>query len=227
MSIPIRYRMVNSIDGEVVVLEGGGNLMDGKMSLSIRVPKMPVGWDPIILPCICSGPGPGTVGDDAPRRQTGGLISLSPGGYRTTEGTYRVAKLFDGHGAPVAEVRATGVYARKPAELDFDISVETHLFQHDVLQRLTAIDYYSFTIIPLSPNQVLVHSHYGLSGPDNLRVSGLTEIHYDLLDSTESKPIAIFGRNALDVKQENGMLFYNSMQQTWPIAYLHEFTSGG
>lgn len=197
---PIKYHMNNIVNNTEVKIEGSGFLSsDGQMSLALSLSEKPKDWTGIIVPCICSGPGPGAGGGNAPRprlspdgsistEQIGGLIHYAPKGYKTAPGTLRRATLFDSNRKPIASVDATGVYALLDDKLDFNIQVKTETNSAGLLERLTKIDHYFFSISPVSAGRVLVYAHYSLSTATSEKVYSFTQIHYELIDSTALLP---------------------------------------
>jgi hypothetical protein len=217
-TLPVRYKMLNRVNGDPITLTGEGSLSDqGILDLNIEISKIPPNWNSVLVPCICSGPGPGPDRPGPARRSSGGLISYASRGYKTTPGTYRVADLYNSAGEKIAAIRATGVYAKNETGLDFDIDVDTWTLPGSILSKLSKIDHYSFTIEPRSKGKVAVFSHYTLSTPDNEKVSGCTKINYDLLGDGESLENPIFGVNRIETNVEGNRFHYRSAQQAFDV----------
>ncbi len=212
---PIVYFMKNRINGKEVTLEGSGTLDDdGVMNMDVLVSDVPLGWSPILAPCICSGPGPGPVKNG--RMKAGGLLKYAPNGYRTSPGKLRRALLVDSKGNSLAVVNATGVYSQDKSGLNFEIDVDTQVKEKSIITSLTGIDHYSFTIEPINFSQVKVYAHYSLSTKSGEKVYGWTQIFYDLIDTRDSVPYSIVGCNAIDIAFKDGHLRYTSTQMTRP-----------
>src|SRR5262245_58018965 len=134
MSREIVYQMHNRVNGKPITLTGKGT-SDGKGTMSIEadISDIPKNWNPIIVPCICSGPG-----GDGPGS---GLFVFAPKGYQTSPATYRLASLYDETGLCIAAIRATGVYKRSEKDLDYKIDVDTKTAECSILPELTKIDH--------------------------------------------------------------------------------------
>src|ERR1700722_15384244 len=147
----IKYSMTNTVNGEAIKIRGSGSLnRRGKMALSLQIDKVPKNWSPIIVPCICSGHGPGPIEND---ELVGGLLHAAPNGYQTAPGTLRRATLFDASGEEIAAVTATGIYKQTKSGLDFSIQVDTKTKASTIWEALQLIDHYSFTIFPEGPGR--------------------------------------------------------------------------
>jgi hypothetical protein len=209
--LAIDYRMKNEVNGTKVQIEGSGTLsQNGEMALNLAISERPKKWGPIILPCICSGPGPGPI---EPNESAAGLIHHAPRGYRTAPGTLRRATLFDSNHRVIASVSATGVYALKRNALNFDIDVKTSTSETDLLERLTSIDHYSFSISPESPGRVLVYSHYSLSTSAGEKVHGFTQIHYEIIGSKKLLSGDLVGYNRIVLQETGNFVQYISVQR--------------
>lgn len=222
-SLPIKYHMLNAVNGIPVELVGSGTISSGgAMDLHITVDKVPKDWTGVIVPCICSGPGggpdpvhPGPNGSPdliLGRANTDGLFAMSPKGYRTSRGTLRVATLFDETGQPIAAVRATGVYLRDRNGCDFEIQVHTTTRPDSIISRLASVDSYAFSILPRGRGRVEVHSHYTLSAKDGRKAFGATRIFYDFEGSDFELASPLVGRNDISVDWNGKTLKYLSKQ---------------
>lgn len=212
--------MENEINGELVTLSGRGDVSSRGLRLDIDISRIPADWNPIIVPCICSGPGPDPI--DRIHRIPG-LMSISDRGYRTTPGTSRVATLFDDGGQIVAAVRATGTYEKTESEYSFSISVQTRTRKDSILPILTSIDHYSFSIAPHGPSQVEVIAHYSLSADNGSRCFGWTHIYYDLLGQPRSLAAPLIGSNNIEVAVSGNRMSYSTYQRAHSALDLGQF----
>lgn len=228
-SLPIKYRMRNTVNGASIELLGKGTISEhGVMDLTIAINSVPPDWTGVIVPCICSGPGGGGQGGDEDpimRLASGfasarGLFALSPQGYRTSKGTLRLATLFDEQGQPIAAVRAIGIYLRDKSSCDFDIGVYTTTRPGSIISELTSVDSYAFSILPAGLGKVEVHSHYTLSTDDGRIAYGATRIFYDLENSTYELTSPLMGRNEISVDWQGKSLKYTSKQTVFESDFL-------
>ncbi|QVK17035.1 hypothetical protein KHQ81_09055 [Mycoplasmatota bacterium] len=227
----IKYHMVNKINGTSIDISGNGTLDYSGMKLDLTLSEVPKWWSGMIVPCICSGPGPDpTDPDDTQSEKLEnhtdrmiGLMSISKRGYRTAPGTYRLATLYDDTGKIVASVKAIGRYEKYDKHLEFDISVTTQTVEGNYLPDLTSIDHYSFTIHPVCPGNVELYSHYSLSTDDNRRIFGCTHMHYQLIGDNFHLPTPMVGFNRIHAKQQGNKLEYQTVQQVQPMNALGQF----
>ena len=214
---PIAYRMRNEVNGQPIEIKGNGTLSQtGITEISADISEVPVDWNPIVVPLICSGPGPGPnpMASGEVGTNLGGLISIARHGYRTSPGTHRLASLFDSKGQQIASVRATGIYQRDNTGLSFDIAVQTRTKRSSIINNLSRVDHYSFTIHPNGPGKVVVYSHYSLSAEEE-KIYGWTRIHYDLIHVQNSLAETLIGSNDISVRRNGTQLRYTSRQRVY------------
>ena len=218
--LPVKYTMNNRVNGKDIVISGAGHVSTAGLELDLTVDHVPENWSGIIVPCICSGPGPDPRPDPTetrprstgPRVRTPGLMSLSPGGYTTTPGTIRRASIFDQNGEAVAAVKATGKYLKSKEGMDFAIEVDTQTVPDSVVSRLTSVDSYGFSVHAIASGQVEVVSSYQLSTDDGELAHGWTHIYYNMLGYDSVLPATLVGRNHIDVQWNDTSLKYKTVQ---------------
>ena len=217
-TIPVKYHMDNEVNGTVIQISGEGALSEAGLALDLNVSDVPDDWSGVIVPCICSGPGPDKGGGGRTSRVTSpGLMTMSRRGYETSPGTFRVATLFDKDGNSIAAVRAIGRYEKKPDSFDFKIKVNTQTKKGSIISKISQVDHYSFSIQPNGPGKVEVIAHYGLSTPEGERAFGFTHIYYDLIDDNTSLAAPLMGHNRIVVDWKRNSLKYTTDQTAIPL----------
>jgi len=217
---PVGYRMENLVNGKPIVISGTGELSDQGLHMDLEVSEVPADWSSIIVPCICSGPGPSPYNGGRYASKTYGLMEMSDGGYRTSPGTYRLASLFNEAGVAIAAVKAQGVYAKHTDRLDFQIAVTTKTAPGNILPKLTRINHYSFTAFLQGPGNVEVVAHYSLATDTGERVFGWTHIYYEFIGASRQLAAPIVGSNDMRVNVDGAKLTYHTFQRVRPIAEL-------
>ncbi len=222
--IPVRYHMDNEVNGTLITIKGNGSLSAAGLSLDLAVSSVPEDWSGVIVPCICSGPGPDPTPDTrASRLYSPGLMSISKRGYETSPGTFRVATLFDKDGNSIAAVRAVGRYEKLDDAFDFKIKVNTRTAPNSIISSLKKVDHYSFSVKPNGPGKVAVNAHYSLSNDTGGRVYGFTHIFYDLIDDQSTLAAELVGHNRIDVDWNGATLRYKTFQSAYPMDALGQF----
>jgi hypothetical protein len=218
-TVPVTYHMDNEVNGKLIQISGGGSLSEAGLSLDLAISDVPEDWTGVIVPCICSGPGPdkGGGGGRNSRVTSPGLMTISKRGYETSPGTFRVATLFDKEGNTVAAVKAIGRYEKNESSFDFKIKVNTQTKKDSVISRIANVDHYSFSIQPNGPGKVEVIAHYGLSTEDGEKVFGFTHIYYDLIEDNRTLAAPLMGHNKIVVDWRSNSLKYTTDQTTMPL----------
>lgn len=218
MTIPVKYQMTNRINGNSITIDGDGTVDSNGLKLNLTLSDTPSDWSGVIVPCICSGPGPGP---DVGKRSFD-LMSISKNGYRTSPGTLRVATLFDESGKSIASVRATGVYSKNQSGYNFKIDVDTTTITNTIIPDLKKVDHYSFAIHPHGPGNVAVYAHYSLSTSAGKKAYGFTYILYEFINESKSLASTILGFNEIDVNysSRSKKLSYSTYQIVLPSATL-------
>ncbi len=223
-SVPVKYHMDNEVNGKLITISGDGTLSELGLSLDLNISDVPSNWSGVIVPCICSGPGPDpkptTLQLAGNRLLTPGLMSISKRGYETSPGTFRVATLFDSSGNSIASVRAVGRYEKFEDSFDFKIKVNTQTAKNSIFHTLKKVDHYSFSVRPNGPGKVEVCAHYSLSNEAGEKVFGFTHIYYDLIEDYSALAAPLIGHNKIDVDWNDKSLKYRTYQRALPLGTL-------
>lgn len=219
-SIPVTYHMDNEVNGKLITISGDGFLSELGLALDLGISEVPKDWSGVIVPCICSGPGPDPVETFTAKLFSPGLMSISKRGYETSPGTFRVATLFDETGNSIAAVRAVGRYEKREDSFEFKIKVNTQTAKNTIIPTLINVDHYSFSVRPNGPGKVEVCAHYGLSNEKGGKVFGFTHIYYDLIDDASTLAAPLVGHNNIKVDWHDTSLKYKTFQRAIPMGAL-------
>ena len=178
MKLDVDYELTGCINNAPVEITGHGmaDFSTGQYEMTLRLPRIPMHWDPAFVILICCDRMLGVCAKESPGAKN--IHSLSRGNHVLR---WRQAGIYDEQGREVGYVSASSHGHREGNRLISRSQLLTGRVHLDLLEQVTEIDFpFNATMMPFGPEMVLVTSAYSFRTDHGNAYKGYTVYPYKM-----------------------------------------------
>lgn len=178
MKLDVDYELTGCINNAPVEISGNGtaDFISGEYEMTLRLPRIPMHWDPAFVILICCDRMLGVCAKESPGAKN--IHSLSGGNHVLR---WRQAGIYDEQGREVGYASASSHGHREGNKLISRSQLLTGHVHLDLLEQVTEIEIpYRATMMPFGPDMILITSAYSFRTDHENAYKGFTVYPYKM-----------------------------------------------
>jgi hypothetical protein len=178
MKLDVDYELTGCVNNAPVEVKGKGtaDFDAGRYEMTLRLPRVPMHWDPAFVILICCDRMLGVCAKESPGAKN--IHSLSGGAHTLA---WRQAGIYDEQGREVGYASASSHGHREGDRLISRSQLLTGHIHLDLLEQVTEIvTPYNATMMPFGPDMLLMTSAYSFKTDHGNTYKGFTVYPYKM-----------------------------------------------